>query len=82
MCFRENKQIVNRHTSCGGTEVHLEGIQKVGHILVEMGKTAWGIPAQTHWRIRRRWLGRGREGGEESPGRGNGQDEGPEVEIS
>lgn len=43
MCFRENKQIVNRHTSCGGTEVHLEGIQKVGHILVEMGRGFMGI---------------------------------------
>ena len=81
MYFRENKQTVNRHTSCGGTEVHLEGIQKVGHILAEMGEGCLGY-RKTHWRIRRRWLGRGGEGGEESPGRGNGQDEDPEAEIS
>jgi len=56
----------------------------VGLIPAEMGDGCLGsdIPAQTHWRIRRRWLGRGGEGGEGSPSRGNGQDEGPKVEIS
>ena len=66
MYFRENKQTVNRHTSCGGTEVHLEGIQKVGHILVEMGEVCLGHRSPDPLEDKKKMAGkrRGRRRGE------------------